>query len=347
MEVDPVLDGIDDVEVTAWNVSDEESYKLVGDPWSEPPSVEVSGSFLVLSNEHRIDFYNLESSEQDPFSPIFSRTEQLSILSCDIGEDEVGSPLVVMLTNNSVFTLDMGQVITEFSEIERLSDIVEVSGNLIAWSMSNSTTPTIAISSFSNPLSTSTISLNVQADEADDQFLSDSSDTPVVYDGASVVEIAMDSKSIVAVVDVGPVNRTVFVDIATGEQIMLSTPIWESSSPSVDHGFVAFLQIPRFDPSGEPGEGTEPNQVYLYEISANQTRQISFDEEKTHSSPHILLGGIGWIVTDSEGSSELNWHDLEETFEPYSSVLLQVSTVLLIPLLFIWASQNQSEKREE
>lgn len=347
VEVDPVLDGIDDVEVTAWNVSDEESYKLVGDPWSEPPSVEVSGSFLVLSNEHRIDFYNLESSEQDPFSPIFSRTEQLSILSCDIGEDEVGSPLVVMLTNNSVFTLDMGQVITEFSEIERLSDIVEVSGNLIAWSMSNSTTPTIAISSFSNPLSTSTISLNVQADEADDQFLSDSSDTPVVYDGASVVEIAMDSKSIVAVVDVGPVNRTVFVDIATGEQIMLSTPIWESSSPSVDHGFVAFLQIPRFDPSGGPGEGTEPNQVYLYEISANQTRQISFDEEKTHSSPHILLGGIGWIVTDSEGSSELNWHDLEETFEPYSSVLLQVSTVLLIPLLFIWASQNQSEKREE
>ncbi len=59
------------------------------------------------------------------------------------------------------------------------------------------------------------------------------------------------------------------------------------------------------------------------------------------------MGGIGWIVTDSEGDSELNWHDLEETFEPYSSVLLQTSTVLLIPLLFIWASQNQLERKKK
>jgi len=347
VEQDPELDGIDDIEITAWNVSDEISHRLEGDSWNEAPSVEISGSHLILFDESRLDFYDLESKSQNPFYPVFTRYEEFPILTCDIGLDEFNEPLVVIVANGSVITLDINQETAEFSQIEQFSNKVEVSGNIIAWDVSNETTPTISVSSLSNPLSIQTISLNVMASESDDQFLSESSGSPVVYDGASVVDIAIGSGAIVAVVDVGPVNRTVFVDIITGEQTILSTPIWESSSPSVDHGFVAFLQIPRFDPSGNSGDSQGTTQVYLYEISLNQTRQISFDEERSHSNPHVLMGGIGWIVTDSEGDSELNWHDLEETFEPYSSVLLQTSTVLMIPLLFIWASQNQLEKKKE
>ncbi len=347
VEEDPILDGIDDVQITAWNASDEISHQLGGETWDRSPNVEISGSYLVLFDDHRLDFYDLESDSQDPFNPVFTRSEELSILTCDIGLDGFGEPLVVIVANGSAIMLDINQETAELSQIEQFSSNVEVSGNIIAWDVSNATTPAISVSSLSNPLSIQTISLDVLASESDDEFLSESSGSSVVYEGASVVDIAIGSGSIVAVVDVGPVNRTVFVDIASGEQILLSTPIWESSSPSVDHGYVAFLQIPRFDPSGNSGQGAETNQVYLYEISANQTRQISFDEDRSHSSPQILIGGIGWIVTDSEGLSELNWHDLEETFEPYSSVLLQASTVLLIPLLFIWASQNQSEKKKK
>ena len=347
VEEDPILDGIDDIQITAWNVSDDISYRLGGETWDSSPNVEISGSYLVLFDEHRLDFYDLESNSLDPFNPVFTRSEELPILTCDIGLDGFGEPLVVIVANGSAITLDINQETSELSQINQFSSNFEVSGNIIAWEVSNATTPTISVSSLSNPLSIQTISLDVMASESDDEFLSESSDSSVVYDGASVVDIAIGSGAIVAVVDVGPVNRTVFVDIATGEQILLSTPIWESSSPSVGHGYVAFLQIPRFDPSGNSGQEGETNQVYLYEISANQTRQISFDEDRTHTSPQILIGGIGWIVTDSEGLSELNWHDLEETFEPYSSVLLQVSTVLLIPLLFIWASQNQSEKKKK
>ena len=347
VEEDPEFDGINDIEITAWNVSDEVSHQLEGDVWSESPNVELSGPFLILSGEHRIDFYDLESSSQDPFFPVFTRNEQLPIITCDIGVDENGGPLVVIVTNESAVVLDGEQVATELSQIEHFSDKVEVSENSIAWVESNSSSPTISVSSFSNPLTIQTISLDVRASELDDQFLSESSETPVDYDSSAVVDIAMGSGALVAVVDVGPVNRTVFVDIITGEQTILSTPIWESSSPSVDHGFVAFLQIPRFDPSGNSGDSPGTTQVYLYEISLNQTRQLSFDEGRSHSNPHVLMGGIGWIVTDSEGDSELNWHDLEETFEPYSSVLLQTSTVLLIPLLFIWASQNQLERKKK
>ena len=57
----------------------------------------------------------------------------------------------------------------------------------------------------------------------------------------------------------------------------------------------------------------------------------------------VTVGGVGWIVSGIDGEAELTWYDMEETFEPYSSVLLQTSVVLMIPLVFTWARQKQSE----
>jgi len=53
---------------------------------------------------------------------------------------------------------------------------------------------------------------------------------------------------------------------------------------------------------------------------------------------------VGWIVSGIDGEAELKWYDMEETFEPYSSVILQASVVLMIPLVFTWARQKQAEK---
>jgi hypothetical protein len=36
----------------------------------------------------------------------------------------------------------------------------------------------------------------------------------------------------------------------------------------------------------------------------------------------------------------------EETFQPYSSVILQSAILMLIPLIFLWAYQATSERRE-
>ena len=76
----------------------------------------------------------------------------------------------------------------------------------------------------------------------------------------------------------------------------------------------------------------------------NQTRQLTFDDQESHSSPQVTVGGVGWIVSGIDGEAELTWYDMEETFEPYSSVLLQSSVVLMIPLVFTWARQKQSER---
>ena len=345
IEVDPKLDGINDIEITALNTSLEERQGVIisGPNWFEEPNVSISGSYLLLNNQTRVDLYDLESSE-NPYAPIFSKNTDFEIDICDIGYDGNGNPLIVILTDDGILLMNSEQEISNLDGIDDDVDTLEVSGNSIAWSIDDDTSgPTVYTSSLTDASSKTAVYLDVIAEIDQDEFLSEQSGIEINYSKSKIVDIAVDGQLIVAVVDVGPINRTVFADTVSGMQTMISTPIWESSSPSIGNGNVAFLQIPRFQPGAPNSEDSEENQVFIYQIESNQTEQLTFDEDESHSSPQALLGGVGWIET-SNGEAELKWYDLEETFEPYSSVILQTSAVLLIPLVFTWARQKQSER---
>ena len=345
IEVDPKLDGINDIEITALNTSLEERQGVIisGPNWFEEPNVSISGSYLLLNNQTRVDLYDLESSE-NPYAPIFSKNTDFEIDICDIGYDGNGNPLIVILTDDGILLMNSEQEISNLDGIDDDVDTLEVSGNSIAWSIDDDTSgPTVYTSSLTDASSKTAVYLDVIAEIDQDEFLSEQSGIEINYSKSKIVDIAVDGQLIVAVVDVGPINRTVFADTVSGMQTMISTPIWESSSPSIGNGNVAFLQIPRFQPGSPNSENSEENQVFIYQIESNQTEQLTFDEDESHSSPQALLGGVGWIET-SNGEAELKWYDLEETFEPYSSVILQTSVVLLIPLVFTWARQKQSER---
>ena len=345
IEVDPNPDGINDIEITALNTSLEERQGIIisGPDWLEEPNVSISGSYLLLSNKTRIDLYDLESSG-NPYVPMFSKNTDFEIDICDIGYDGNGNPLVVILTDEGILLMNSDQEISNLDGIDEDVDTLEVSGNSIAWSFDDDTSgPTVYTSSLTDASSITAVYLDVVAEIDQDEFLSEQSGIEVNYSESKIVDIAVDDQLIVAVVDVGPINRTVFADTVSGMQTMISTPIWESSSPSIGNGNVAFLQIPRFQPGAPNSENSEENQVFIYQIESNQTEQLTFDEDESHSSPQALLGGVGWIET-SNGEAELKWYNLEETFEPYSSVILQTSVVLLIPLVFTWARQKQSER---
>ena len=345
IEVDPKPDGINDIEITALNISLEERQGIIisGPDWLEEPNVSISGSYLLLNNQTRIDLYDLESSG-NPYVPMFSKNTDFEIDICDIGYDGNGNPLVVILTDEGILLMNSNQEISNLDGIDDDVDTLEVSGNSIAWSFDDDTSgPTVYTSSLTDASSITAVYLDVIAEIDQDEFLSEQSGIEVNYSESKIVDIAVDDQLIVAVVDVGPINRTVFADTVSGMQTMISTPIWESSSPSIGNGNVAFLQIPRFQPGAPNSENSEENQVFIYQIESNQTEQLTFDEDESHSSPQALLGGVGWIET-SNGEAELKWYNLEETFEPYSSVILQTSVVLLIPLVFTWARQKQSER---
>ena len=153
----------------------------------------------------------------------------------------------------------------------------------------------------------------------------------------------MEDDYIVAVVDIGPVNRTILIDLRTGAQILLSDPVWPSSSPSISEGNVAFLQIPRFDPTAEDDDLLTARDVFLHDIDENRTLQLTIDDEVDQSNPQVLKSNVAWIESQEDGDLEIRMYALEETFEPYSSVVLQSSIVLLIPMMILYAFQSAKE----
>ena len=263
IEVDPKLDGINDIEITALNTSLEERQGIIisGPDWLEEPNVSISGSYLLLNNQTRIDLYDLESSG-NPYVPMFSKNTDFEIDICDIGYDGNGNPLVVILTDEGILLMNSDQEISNLDGIDEDVDTLEVSGNSIAWSFDDDTSgPTVYTSSLTDASSITAVYLDVIAEIDQDEFLSEQSGIEVNYSESKIVDIAVDDQLIVAVVDVGPINRTVFADTVSGMQTMISTPIWESSSPSIGNGNVAFLQIPRFEPGSVNSDDSEANQV--------------------------------------------------------------------------------------
>ena len=342
VSVEEVPDG--SLEISVWNVSDEVSRVVSGAAWETAPMVSISGPFLALHDAQRVDFYELQSDETE-FSPKFSRTESNPVLDVAIAESVSGEPLLVIVHEDSLEIIDGEQGPIETTSLGAPFSIVAASGQLLAWADTTASQPTVNVTSLEGPRIAISLVLDAGATEPQDEYLEQVSGVAVDYENAEVVDIAMDPMWVTAVVDVGPVNRTILINILTGEQTMISEPVWPSSSPSVAHGRVAFLQIPFWDPSLDPEDIVTNRDVYLHEIADNTTLAITHDEDVDQSDPQVLLNNVAWVEVDADGVSALTVYS-EETFQPYSSVILQSAILMLIPLIFLWAYQATSERRE-
>ena len=342
VSVEEVPDG--SLEISVWNVSDEVGSVVSGAAWETAPMVSISGPFLALHDAQRVDFYELQSDETE-FSPKFSRTESNPVLDVAIAESVSGEPLLVIVHEDSLEIIDGEQGPIETTFLGAPFSIVAASGQLLAWADTTASQPTVNVTSLEGPRIAISLVLDAGATEPQDEYLEQVSGVAVDYENAEVVDIAMDPMWVTAVVDVGPVNRTILINILTGEQTMISEPVWPSSSPSVAHGRVAFLQIPLWDPSLDPEDIVTNRDVYLHEIADNTTLAITHDEDVDQSDPQVLLNNVAWVEVDADGVSALTVYS-EETFQPYSSVILQSAILMLIPLIFLWAYQATSERRE-
>ncbi|MEE3232452.1 MAG: phosphatase PAP2 family protein, partial [Candidatus Thermoplasmatota archaeon] len=341
VSVEEVPDG--SLEISVWNVSDEVSSIVSGAVWETAPMVSISGPFLALHDAQRVDFYELQSNETE-FSPKFSRIESNPVLDVAIAESVSGEPLLVIVHEDSLEIIDGEQSPIEMTFSGAPFSIVTASGQLLAWADTTAPQPTVNVTSLEGPRIAISLVLDAGATEPQDEYLEQISGIAVDYENAKVVDIAMDPLWVTAVVDVGPVNRTILINILTGEQTMISEPVWPSSSPSVAHGRVAFLQIPLWDPSLDPEQIATARDVYLHDIEANTTLAITHDDDVDQLDPQVLLEDVAWVEVDSDGKSSLKVYS-GETFQPYSSVILQAAILMLIPLLFLWAYQAASERR--
>ena len=331
VEEDPVDS---DITITQWNVTSQEGVEIISVGWPSAPSVVVSGQYMVLHNSQNLEFYDLNQIDSAPLSLDGLGT----ILDVAIAEDS-GTVVLAIMGESSLILVDVADSGNSIGQLNGTYSIVEASGSLLAWVSEFQSSPTVNLTSITGGIEIG-IELNVTATEAEDEYLEQLSGIPVNYSSATVIDIDMSSSLLVAVVDVGPVNRTVLVNILTGEQRMLSDPLWQSSSPSIGNNRVAFLQIAFWDPSDNI-VGT--NDVYLHEIESNSTLAITRDDDVNQMEPQVLLEEVAWIEVENDGEAILKVYS-GETFEPYSSVILQSAIVMLIPLLFLWSYQAASER---
>ena len=184
-----------------------------------------------------------------------------------------------------------------------------------------------------------TIPLEPRSDERTDRSI-ENSGVNLDFENSSVVELELESNWLVATVDVGQFNRTILVDTLSFNQSIISNPRWDSSSPSIGNGMVAFLQVTR-DDLNTFGDGSERNNdLYVHYLESSQTDQLTNDEDVDQSLPQTLSKGIAFIEEDEEGQKTLGVHSFEDTIEDRNRLLLQATVLVLIPLIFLWVTQS-------
>tara|TARA_B100000029_G_scaffold189282_1_gene187124 strand:- start:1141 stop:3210 length:2070 start_codon:yes stop_codon:yes gene_type:complete len=334
VEEDPVSS---EVIITQWNVTSQEGIEIFSGGWSSTPSVVISGQYMVLHDSQNLEFYDLENQVSQPASTL--SLDDVGPISDVAIAEESGSAILVLMGESSLQFVEVSDSGSVLRQQNGTFSIVEASGSLVALVDSSQSSPRVNVTSINEGIGIG-IELNVTATRAEDEYLEQLSGIQVNYTNATVIDIDMSPSLLVAVVDVGPVNRTVLVNLLTGEQRMLSDPLWQSSSPSVGNNRVAFLQIAFWDPTDNT-IGT--NDVYLHDIESNSTLAITYDDDVNQMEPQVLLEEVAWIEVNNDGESILKVYS-GETFQPYSSVILQSAIVMLIPLLFLWAYQAASER---
>ena len=125
------------------------------------------------------------------------------------------------------------------------SSVIASFGPLIAISEKSTSGPVVNITSVESDL-VITIPLEPRSDERTDRSI-ENSGVPLEFENSSVVELELESNWLVATVDVGQFNRTLLVDTLSFNLSIISNPRWDSSSPSIGNGMVAFLQVTRDD----------------------------------------------------------------------------------------------------
>ena len=335
-----------DINIKLWNVSAQEETIIQGFNWINPPSIELSNNSLVLFDGFHLDFFQLNDNSLDMIEPTFSITQDILLEQVSIGENSQGEPYLVLIKNETIEIIDIFMNQIYFSdEINNLTT-VEASDSFIASAFNTDSGPIINVTMLFNPSFEINILVETFSNDLNDEYLEELYDIPVDYNNSTVLDIEMDGNFIVVLVDVGPLNRLILIDILTGQQEIISNPIWPAESPSIDGNYIAFLQRPVTTSSSNLDISSFNREVFLWDILSDNNNRIQIThDDLTYSHPHVLNNGITWITIDEDGNSALEVHSLEKTFEEYSSVVLQSAILMLIPLLLVWSHQSAIEKR--
>ena len=325
------------VEITSINVSSGENRSIGGQGWIDAPMIVSSGECFVLFSDFRADYFE-HNAGSDPLSPVFRYDSASQITDLAITTDSNGEKKLAVLLENELRIISTASNYSNPHIIEVNSSVVASSGPLVGISENSENGPYVNLTSIESN-QTISISLDSSSSSRIEQSIVDSG-VILDFQNSTVVELEMENNWLVATVDMGPFNRTILVDTLSINQTLISNPRWDSSSPTIGDGKVAFLQVTRDDLSLVGQNSERNNDVYVHDLSSGETQQYTFDENIDQTQPQILYDKLAYIQVNEQGTKELQLYSLTDTIEPRNSILLQASILALIPLLFLWTLQS-------
>jgi hypothetical protein len=336
-----IEDSGQEISITATNVISKTNRTLGGMTWESPPQVVSSGNSFAVYDEFRVDYFRHDSGA-GILEPIFSESSAEYLIDISISSSSSGTGYIAMLSNESLRIMDTSDQSIRILESVSNSSVIASSGPLVAFSENSPSGPTVNITSADSDL-TLTILLDPRSSERIEESIRNSG-ALLDFGNSTIVELVMDSNWLVATVNVGPFNRTIIVDTSSINQTLISNPRWDSSSPSIGEGKVAFLQVTRDSIISTSQDSLRNNDVYVYYIESAETRQHTFDDDVDQFQPQILLDRLAWIEVNDQGEKQLLVYSFIDTIEPRNSLLLQASILAMIPLIFLWTLQSYGAK---
>lgn len=319
----------------------------VSDPSLNPktvaqPSMEFGSplalyeKFLVVANETEFRVIDVENPNE-----VMLQKEVTAIKSLQLTALQ-GELVALYIAENSLHGVDMNgeEVVVPTLPGEETIELMSVSGIEILM-VSKEQPSTLHIGTIG---ASGTQNILVNASTTDEQNLVLEERGQIVDEtNATIVQVAFDSQHIAVRVNVSALDRMILYDRTTGDQWFGFDPIFPVGNISLGYDYVVWEAKDHFNPlsfADKYGDW-ELHQLYLPTNYSEQLTSDTIDQ----LNPIALEGGIAFIEVDDDGEVTMNVLNRGTELAIYSSLILQISVILLIALTFIYILQRQNENR--
>lgn len=300
-------------------------------------SYDVAGDMVVVSNQTELWVQDLSNLAAKPTvievnSPSFVK----------LAETGLGEPIVVLVESGNLrgITTDGNSVIMPTSPISatKVANIA-VDENKLAVIYDDNVTLVrlgqVGVHGFVD------FWLNSTAPPEEDATLA-SWGYVVDTENATVVDLEINGQWLVATVNVTATDRLILLDIETGESRLLADPKYPAHDPSIGHGIVVWASQWHLNPI-QPSEQFADHEIWYYDLSRNLTERLT-EDLIDQRNPQVSEDHIVWQVVEEGKVISTKVHRRDVELQPYSSIALQLATLILIPLVcfHIWKGNREA-----
>lgn len=163
----------------------------------------------------------------------------------------------------------------------------------------------------------------------------------VDIENATTVDLEINGQWVVATVNVSATDRLVLLNVETGESRILADPKYPAHDPSIGHGIVVWASQWHLNPT-QPSEQFVDHEIWYYDLSRNLTEHLT-EDLIDQRNPQVSEDHIVWQIVEEGKVISTKVHRRSVELQPYSSIALQLATLILIPLVcfHIWKGNRE------